>query len=106
MIQLITTLFLYYVCRAPIVDDGVPSVTHDHGSTQALPRHTRDTAYCCFLPDLTGFTASRCAGPECQHHFHEAVLETTSPRMGIRPRYSGLRVQGTATSPLSTTLLV
>ena len=106
MIFITTTLLKNYVCRAPTFDGEAPSVTYDHGSTQALPRHTRDTAYCCFLPDLTGFTGSRCAGPECQHHFHKADLEATPPRVGIRPRYSGLRVQGTATSPLSTTLLV
>ena len=30
-------------------------------------RHIRTSAYCCFLPDLTRFTASHCAGPKpCQ----------------------------------------
>jgi hypothetical protein len=32
-----------------------------------------------------------------------AVLLTADPRKGIQPRYSGLRVQGTASSPSSTT---
>ncbi len=27
-------------------------------------RHIRTSAYCCFLPDLTRFTASYCAGPK------------------------------------------
>ena len=33
-----------------------------------------------------------------------AVLLTADPRKGIQPRYSGLRVQGTASSPSSTTM--
>ncbi|GGE47360.1 hypothetical protein GCM10011391_27710 [Pullulanibacillus camelliae] len=44
----------------------------------------------------------RCAGPECQHYLLKADLTMSKPQEGIRPRYSGLRVQGTATSPLST----
>ena len=32
------------------------------------------------------------------------VLPRSAPREGIRPRYSGLRVQGTASSPSSTTI--
>ena len=43
-----------------------------------------------------------CAGPKCQHHLLKADLTISRPQEGIRPRYSGLRVQGTATSPLST----
>jgi len=38
------------------------------GSGQASPRHTENIAYRCFLPDLTGFTSFRCAGPSPQHH--------------------------------------
>ena len=37
------------------------------GSSQATLRHPEDTAYRCFLPDLTGFTAFRRAGPNYQH---------------------------------------
>ena len=34
---------------------------------KAYLRHIRTSAYCCFLPDLTRFTASYCAGPKpCQ----------------------------------------
>lgn len=36
------------------------------GSSQATLRHPEDTAYRCFLPDLTGFTAFRRAGPNYQ----------------------------------------
>lgn len=31
---------------------------------KAYPRHIRTSAYCCFLPDLTRFTGSHCAGPK------------------------------------------
>jgi hypothetical protein len=64
------------------------------------------TTYCCFLPDLTGFVGFYCAGPKRQHQFLEADHKIIVPRMGIQPRYSGLRVQGTATSPLSTALII
>src|SRR5690625_3892540 len=64
------------------------------------------TVYCCFLPDLTEFTGPCCAGPERQHQFLKADHKVASPRLGIQPRYSGLRVQGTATSPLSTTITI
>jgi hypothetical protein len=33
----------------------------------------------------------------------QALLRTQPPREGVRPRWSGLRVQGTASSPLSAT---
>ena len=66
---------------------------------------TRDiTTYRCSLPGLTGFMASRRAGPDHHHHLPEAVPRVPGPRAGIRPRYSGLRVQGTASSPPSTTV--
>jgi hypothetical protein len=48
----------------------------------------------------------RCAGPRCQHHLLKADLTAMGPRKGIQPRYSGLRVQGTATSPPSTAMLL
>jgi hypothetical protein len=34
------------------------------GSSQVVPRHPKAIAYRCFLPDLTGFTDQRCAGPD------------------------------------------
>ncbi len=64
------------------------------------------STYCCFLPDLTGFVGSCCAGPKHQHQSTKADHTVVIPQMGIRPRYSGLRVQGTATSPLSTALII
>lgn len=36
----------------------------DGPQEQALLRHTKRSAYCCFLPDLTRFTESYCAGPQ------------------------------------------
>jgi len=66
-------------------------------------RRPRLTAYRCSLPGLTVFAASRPAGPGHQRHLSETVPAAPRPRAGIRPRYSGLRVQGTAGSPSSTT---
>ncbi len=66
-------------------------------------RHLRLTVYRCSLPGLTGFAASHRAGPGYHHNLSKAVLTDPGPRAGIRPRYSGLRVQGTASSPSSTT---
>ena len=47
-----------------------PKRCHVVSSSQASPRHTEWPAYRCFLPDLTGFTSFRCAGPNLQHHLH------------------------------------
>ena len=66
-------------------------------------RHPRGTAYGCFLPDLTKFAGSRRAGPDLPYHPMPAVTQALSPLGGIRSRYGGLRVQGTASSPSSTT---
>ena len=57
--------------------------------------------YRCFLPDLTGFITVCCVpsnpdlrkrAPRCRYN----------PEKEILPRMSGFRVQGTASSPLST----
>ena len=59
-------------------------------------------AYRCCLPTLAGFAGNHCIGPGLRRR--PAVCSPTSPpRRGIRPSYSGLLVQGTATSPSSTT---
>ncbi len=47
-----------------------------------------------------------CAGPKRPHQFLKADHKVALPQMGIQPRYSGLRVQGTATAPLSTALYI
>jgi len=49
---------------------------------------------------------SCCAGPKRQHHSLKADLKVDSPQVGIQSRYSGLRVQSTATSPPSTALFI
>src|SRR6476660_1628318 len=71
------------------------------GSDQAVPRHSAMLAECCFLPDLTRFAVRRCAGPGPQRHASGGVRERR-PREGIQHCYSGLQVQGTASSPPST----
>src|SRR6476659_1379509 len=59
-------------------------------SGQAPLRHTRGPAESCFLPDLTRFTGSRCAGPD-PHHLVRAVPHG-SPSLGreFSPPYVGL----------------
>src|SRR5687767_5119656 len=52
--------------RAPGVDQHQLALTPAPGSSQVLPRHPKAIAYRCFLPDLTGFTDLRCAGPDSQ----------------------------------------
>src|SRR5918994_1010221 len=52
--------------RAPGVVQHQLALTHAPGSSQVLPRHPKAIAYRCFLPDLTGFTDLRCAGPDSQ----------------------------------------
>jgi hypothetical protein len=63
---------------APDVDLAFPGVTHIVSSSQATLRHTRVSAYRCFLPDLTGFTGLRCAGPNCHRHLYGADPTKTS----------------------------
>lgn len=49
---------------------------------------------------------SHCAGPRLQRHLLKADPTAYEPREGIQPRWSGLRVQGTATSPSSTANII
>ena len=77
-------------------------LTFGAGSSQVDPRHPRGPAYRCFLPDLTGFTGSRRVGPGSQHRRPGTVALGGGPPRGIQPRWSGLRVEGTASSPPST----
>ena len=100
-------------CRSPRLTSPKRSCTPRRTGSSVLPtpassgqvclRHPRGTAYGCFLPDLTRFTGSRRAGPNLPHRTMPAVTEALSPQGGIRSRYGGLRVQGTASSPSSTT---
>jgi hypothetical protein len=83
---------------------GHPGLPWSACSDQAPLRRPGVATYRCFLPDLTGFVGSRRAGPNL--HCRSAMLVSIrpQPQRGIRPRYSGLRVQGTASSPSSTTV--
>ena len=85
-------------CRRLIPPGGTRVVSSD----QVALRHTGSLPYRCSLPGLTGFESSCCAGPDRPCHPHKPGPTGKKPRAGVRPRYSGLRVQGTATSPSST----
>src|SRR5690606_12215535 len=61
--------------RAPVIDTPYPGVTPVASSNQVTLRHTDQTAYRCFLPDLTGFTAVCCARPDCQHYVQRSGPE-------------------------------
>jgi len=65
--------------------------------------HPDAATYRCFLPDLTGFVVFCRTGPGPQRHPTEPVPQGYKPQVGIQPRFSGFRVQGTASSPPSTT---
>ena len=63
-----------YVCHASVSEKNFPDGTQAVSSNQALPRHTRVLTYCCFLPDLTRFTVSYCAGPKpCERNHQKAI---------------------------------
>ena len=73
------------------------------GSGRAYLRHPEVTAYRCFLPDLTGFTGLRRAGPDLPRRLSPAVPSQSHLEREFDPACSGFRVQGTASSPSSTT---
>ena len=73
------------------------------GSHQETPYPPRSAAYGCCLPTLTRFTVPRRTGPSAQHLVTIQSCKA-KPRKGIQPRCGGLRVQGTASSPSSTTM--
>ena len=75
-------------------------------SSRATPRHTTVTAYCCSVPRLTRFTGYRCARPDYQHHMPPPAIRKRHLNWGISLRCSGLRIQGTAASPVSTTYTI
>jgi len=93
---------LSFTSRAPALDfqTGKPSLSAS--SNQATLYHTGNATYRCFLPDLTGFIASSCIEPDYQRRSAKTNLAGCQPQAGIQPRYSGFRVQGTASSPPST----
>ena len=75
-------------------------------SNRATLRHIGKIAYCCSVPRLTRFTTSDCAGPCSQHRKMQSRLHKCTPQPDIHPCYSGLQVQGTATSPVSIAMVI
>ena len=69
-------------------------VTSAVSSDQIDPRHTKGTAYRCFLPDLTRFTGFHCVGPSLQHHLQKSDYKLLIPKLGIQSCCSGLQVTG------------
>jgi hypothetical protein len=63
-----------------------------------------EPAYRCFLPNLAGFTGVPLRRTRPSTPLTPVRPLHGRPRAGVQPRYSGLRVQGTASSPSSTTL--
>ena len=88
--------------RAPAVDKASRVIPYAADSSQETIRHTDAPAYRCFLPDLTGFAGRPLRRARLSTPLTTAEPQKARPRAGIRPRYSGLRVQGTASSPSST----
>ncbi len=78
------------------------NVTCTVNSNQVPLRHTRVLIYRCFLPDLTGFISSHCAGPNSPRHLYRAVFTIRCRRQEFNPAIADCRLQGTATSPSST----
>jgi hypothetical protein len=76
------------------------------GSNQEPLRHMRRPAYRCFLPDLTGFTDSHCAGPGLQRCPWRPDPKKARPRIGFNPAIADCRLQSTANSPFSTAKLL
>ena len=55
------------------------------GSSQALPRHPKGSAYRCFLPDLAGFTDLRREGPDFRYHPVRAAAHRPGLGKGFNP---------------------
>ena len=97
------TLLFYLLCKPHTrCRNGRPTGIPAADSEQITLRHTGKSSYCCFRQDLTRFVATYCTGSIPQHHLPTPYITQHDPRPGIQPRYSGLRVQGTANCPLST----
>src|SRR5687768_6376006 len=87
---------------APLWTLKGPSLSPAAGSGRAALRHSRDTAYGCSLPGLTGFTVPSRAGPDHRHCFPGAARSFQSRKRVIGPAYRGFPVQGTPSPPPST----
>ena len=79
-------------CRAPFFEWAFRALPGQPAQPR-LPWGARSkSAYCCFLPDLTGFTAVRRTGPEYHHRLSGAVPHKTHPQKGFWPPCSGFGV--------------
>jgi len=96
--------FQYQFCRTPRNRRHSLRGNHSVSSDQAPSRHITETAYCCSVPRLTRFTGRYCARPNRQHHLNAPAVLKKRLNRGHNLRYSGLRIQGTATSPAGTAL--
>ena len=89
--------------RAPASEPG-PRLALCHSAQTRCPCGTRSRpTYGCFLPDLTRFMALRRAGPDRQHRLTRAVPRTAALGQGFNPAVADCGLQGTASSPSSTT---
>lgn len=112
--ECITTLYtqhtfstvFYFNGRAPTFDLYLQAVILSVNSDQASPRHTKLHAYRCFLPNLTGFTSFCCVRPKRHHHLTRADLTNTNLGQDFNSAIADCRLQGTATSPSSTTKIL
>ena len=79
-----------------------PALCPAAGSGRASLRRTRDTAYGCSLPGLTGFTAPSRAGPDHQRCTPGAARSFGGRGRIINPAYRGFPAKGTPNPPAST----
>src|SRR5690554_6603769 len=100
--QPLLRLFFGNYLAVPRFRHPTPGGTPVGNSGQADLGHIGTSAYRCFLPDLTGFTEANCPGPDRQRPLPEPDPTAECLNAGIQSCYSGLQVQGTATSPSST----
>jgi hypothetical protein len=61
------------------------SVLMPASSNQAPLRHTENTTYRCFLPDLTEFIAPCCVEPSHQHRLARATLQARTSNRNSAP---------------------
>jgi len=67
-----------------------PSLLQLASSGQVALRHPENATYRCFLPDLTGFIALRCARPGLQHRFTAAGLKDKDLESEFNPAIADL----------------
>ena len=82
----------------------ITCVTLTVSSNSDYPRHIKNSPYHCFLPDLTEFKDLYCVGPNYQHHLKGADQTNQTLSREFNLAIADCKLQGTATSPSSTTL--